>query len=54
MERDQYGDRYAGGKIILKWIWARCVVMFWKDIQDRDEWRAYVKAVMFFKIQLVI
>ena len=48
-KRDHLGDPGIDGRIILRWIFRKCNVggMDWIELaQDRDRWRAFVKAVM--------
>jgi len=47
-ERDHLEDPRVDGKIILSWIFRKWDAgMDWVDMgQDRDRWRALVKAVM--------
>jgi len=45
-KRDHWGDPGADGRIILRWIFRKWVVMGYGLAQDRDRWRALVNAVM--------
>jgi hypothetical protein len=48
-ERDHWGDPYADGRIIFRWIFRKSVVGVWDWIelaQDRDRWRALMKTAM--------
>jgi hypothetical protein len=48
-ERDHLGEPGVDGRIILRWIFRKWDVdMDW--IEDRDRWRALVKAVMNFRV----
>jgi hypothetical protein len=52
MERDDFEDLAVDGRIILKWIFKKWEVgVDWIDLaQDRDRWRAFVNAVMNFRV----
>ena len=46
-ERDISGYSDVDGKIILRWLLRKWDVGVWMELaQDRDRWRALVKAVM--------
>jgi len=48
-ERENLGDSGINGRIILRWIFREvgCGRMDWIELaQDRNRWRALVKAVM--------
>jgi len=49
---DQLEDPGIDGRIILRWIFRKCVGrMDWIDlVQDMERWRALVNAVMNFRV----
>jgi len=52
-ERDHLEDPGLDGRIILRWIFRKWDVggMDWIElVQDRDRWRAFVNAVMKYRV----
>jgi len=52
-EKDHLGDPGVDGRIILRWSFRKWSVggMDWIELaQDRDKWRAFVKAVINFRV----
>jgi len=51
-ERDHLEDPGVEGRMILRWIFRKCIGgMDWIDLaQDMDRWRALVNAVMNFRV----